>query len=69
MMLKQLTKFLAEKTMINVHVYYTFVYPHLLYGLEFWGAFLQGSITPNSSLSKESFASYFKKVSKFNDLI
>ena len=42
MMLRHLTKFLDEKTMINV--YYTFVYPHLLYGLEFWGHVCEGAL-------------------------
>ena len=35
MMFRYLTKFLDEKTMINL--YYTFIYPHLIYGVEFWG--------------------------------
>ena len=36
MMFRHLTKFLDVNTMINL--YYTFLYPHLLYGLEFWGS-------------------------------
>ena len=35
MMLRHLSKYLDQKLMINV--YYTFIYPHILYGLEFWG--------------------------------
>ena len=42
MMLRHLTKFLDEKTMINV--YYKFVYPHVLYGLEFWGHACEGAL-------------------------
>ena len=47
MMLRHLKKFLDEKTMINV--YYTFVYSHILYGLELWrhacvGALLQSLV-------------------------
>ena len=35
MMFRYLTKFLDSKTMANL--YYSFIYPHLIYGIEFWG--------------------------------
>ena len=35
MMLRFLQKFLNDKSMVDV--YYSFLYPHLIYGLEFWG--------------------------------
>ena len=35
MMLRYLRKFLDKKCMIDI--YYSFVYPHLIYGVEFWG--------------------------------
>ena len=35
MMLRFLRKFLNDKSMVDV--YYSFIYPHLIYGLEFWG--------------------------------
>ena len=35
MMMRYLRKFLNQKTMVNL--YYSFIYPHLIYGVEFWG--------------------------------
>ena len=35
LMFRHLTKILDLKTMINL--YYSFIYPHLIYGVEFWG--------------------------------
>ena len=35
MMLQNLRRFLNDKSM--VYVYYSFIYPHLIYGLEFRG--------------------------------
>ena len=35
MMFRFLTRFFDEKTMVNL--YYSFIYPHLIYGIEFWG--------------------------------
>ena len=35
MMMRYLRKFLNQKTMVNL--YYSFIFPHLIYGVEFWG--------------------------------
>ena len=59
MMLRHLTKFLDEKTMINV--YYTFVYPHLLYGLEFWGHACEGALLQILVCQKKALRVIFKK--------
>ena len=34
-MFRFLTRFFDEKTMVNL--YYSFIYSHLIYGIEFWG--------------------------------
>ena len=35
MMIRYLTKFFDGKTMIDL--YFTFIYPYVIYGVEFWG--------------------------------
>ena len=59
MMLRHLKKFLDEKTMINV--YYTFVYAHILYGLEFWGHACEGALLQILVCLKKALRVIFKK--------
>ena len=54
-----LKKFLDEKTMINV--YYTFVYSHILYGLELWRHACMGALLQILVCQKKALRVIFKK--------
>ena len=61
MMLRYLKKFLDEKTMINV--YYTFVYSHILYGLELWRHACMGALLQILVCQKKPCELFLKKPS------
>ena len=59
MMLRHLSKYLDQKFMINV--YYTFIYPHILYGLEFWGHASDTALLQVLVCQKKALRVIFKK--------
>ena len=50
LMLRSLRPYLDNANMINL--YYTFVYPHLIYGIEFWGHASKTNLKPIEALQK-----------------
>ena len=52
LMMRAIRPFLDRKTMINI--YYSYFYPHLIYGIEFWGHSAETNLKPIKTLQKSA---------------
>lgn len=63
-MMRAIRPYLDEKTMVNI--YYTFFYPHLIYGIEFWGHSSNTSLKHIQTLQNKALRIISKKKPREN---